>query len=231
MSGNSRILKNLEVVLERIGRAAERAGRKAEEVSLVAVTKEASEEEVRAVLESGLVSKVGENRVQNLLSRIQIFAEYGAEIHLIGRLQTNKVKKIIGVVDLIHSLDRLELLEEISKRSLQRQVVTDVLIEVNASGEETKTGVKPEEVLAIAEKVINTPGVRLRGLMMMAPFIPAEECRPFFRKTAEVFDKLKSNINLPEINLLSMGMSNDFEVAIEEGANLVRIGSAIFKEK
>ncbi len=231
MSGNSRILKNLEVVLERIGRAAERAGRKAEEVSLVAVTKEASEEEVRAVLESGLVSKVGENRVQNLLSRIQIFAEYGAEIHLIGRLQTNKVKKIIGVVDLIHSLDRLELLEEISKRSLQRQVVTDVLIEVNASGEETKTGVKPEEVLAIAEKVINTPGVRLRGLMMMAPFIPAEECRPFFRKTAEVFDKLKSSINLPEINLLSMGMSNDFEVAIEEGANLVRIGSAIFKEK
>lgn len=231
MSGKSRILKNLEVVLERIERAAERAGKKPEEVSLVAVTKEASEEEVRAVLESGLVNKVGENRVQNLLNRIQIFAEYGAEIHLIGRLQTNKVKKIIGVVDLIHSLDRLELLEEISKRSLQCQVVTDVLIEVNASGEETKTGVKPEEVLAFAEKVVNTPGVRLRGLMMMAPFIPAEECRPFFRKTAEVFDKLKSNINLPEINLLSMGMSNDFEVAIEEGANLVRIGSAIFKEK
>lgn len=193
------------------------------------VTKEADDETVLEALSTGLVKAVGENRVQSLLRRLEMFKNHGVSVHMIGRLQTNKVRKIIGKVDLIHSLDRESLAAELSKRAAQVNATVDVLIEVNTSGEETKAGVSPDSLIEFAEKVSEMKGINLRGLMMMAPFIPAEECRPYFRKTFELFDKLKNRLGKTDFDILSMGMSNDFEVAIEEGSNMVRIGSLIFK--
>lgn len=217
------------LVKERIQKAAVRSGRNPDEISLVVVTKEADDETVLEALSTGLVKAVGENRVQSLLRRLEMFKNHGVSVHMIGRLQTNKVRKIIGKVDLIHSLDRESLAAELSKRAAQVNATVDVLIEVNTSGEETKAGVSPDSLIEFAEKVSEMKGINLRGLMMMAPFIPAEECRPYFRKTFELFDKLKNRLGKTDFDILSMGMSNDFEVAIEEGSNMVRIGSLIFK--
>lgn len=217
------------LVKERIQKAAVRSGRNPDEISLVVVTKEADDETVLEALSTGLVKAVGENRVQSLLRRLEMFKNHGVSVHMIGRLQTNKVRKIIGKVDLIHSLDRESLAAELSKRAAQVNATVDVLIEVNTSGEETKAGVSPDSLIEFAEKVSEMKGINLRGLMMMAPFILAEECRPYFRKTFELFDKLKNRLGKTDFDILSMGMSNDFEVAIEEGSNMVRIGSLIFK--
>lgn len=217
------------LVKERIQKAAVRSGRNPDEISLVVVTKEADDETVLEALSTGLVKAVGENRVQSLLRRLEMFKNHGVSVHMIGRLQTNKVRKIIGKVDLIHSLDRESLAAELSKRAAQVNATVDVLIEVNTSGEETKAGVSPDSLIELAEKVSEMKGINLRGLMMMAPFILAEECRPYFRKTFELFDKLKNRLGKTDFDILSMGMSNDFEVAIEEGSNMVRIGSLIFK--
>lgn len=221
----SRILR----IKERIAKAALRTGRKPEEIVLVAVTKEAGIQALKEALETGLLTDVGENRVQQLLERLPLFREYGVRVHLIGRLQTNKVKKVAGEVELIHSLDRSSLLFELEKRLASKDIRQDVLIEVNVSGEPTKAGVKPEELFDFAFSVIECPHLNLRGLMMMAPYINPEECRPYFRKTYELFDKLKKELNKADFDILSMGMSNDFEVAVEEGSTMVRIGSAIFK--
>lgn len=224
-SVRSRILR----VKERIAEAALRAGRKPEEVVLVAVTKEAGIQALKEALETGLLTDAGENRVQQLLERLPLFRAHGVRVHMIGRLQTNKVKKVAGEVELIHSLDRQSLLLELEKRSASKGIKQDVLIEVNVSGEPTKAGVKPEELFDFALKVIECKHLNLRGIMMMAPYLEPEECRPYFRKTYELFDKLKKELNKADFDTLSMGMSNDFEVAVEEGSTMVRIGSAIFK--
>lgn len=225
----SPVLQNIEAVKERIARAAEKAGRRPEEVVLVAVTKEATEEQIIEVLKSGAVADVGENRVQSLIQRLPLFEQFGAKVHFIGRLQTNKVKKILGKVVLIHSLDRESLLLEISKRALLAGITVDVLVEINVSSEPTKGGVPFDQAEAFIEKVLQTRDLNLRGIMMMAPFVKPEETRPYFQKTFNLFDKLKSELRKPDFNILSMGMSNDFEVAVEEGSTMVRIGSAIFK--
>jgi pyridoxal phosphate enzyme (YggS family) len=216
-------------VKERIATAAARAGRMPEEIVLVAVTKEAILPDLEEALKTGLLSDVGENRVQQLLDRLQVFRNYGVKVHLIGRLQRNKVKKIAGEVDLIQSLDREAILIELEKRLEIKEKKQDVLIEVNVSGEITKAGIRPEEVFEFASKVFECPHLNLRGLMMMAPFIEPQKCRPYFRKTFELFDKLRKELKKDDFDILSMGMSNDFEVAIEEGSTMVRIGTAIFK--
>lgn len=229
MNREKKISRNLEKVLERIERAAFKSGRKPEEVRLVAVTKEASLKEVEFLIKTGKVLEVGENRVQQLLSRLDFFKSYNLKVHFIGRLQTNKVKKIVGEVELIHSVDRKNLAEEISKRAEANKLVQDVLVEVNVSGEETKTGIGPDELERFIEMIIDLKGINLRGLMMMAPFKPSEECRPYFRQTFKLFDKLKKELAKKDFDTLSMGMSNDFEVAVEEGSNMVRIGTALFE--
>lgn len=228
MKGPS-IKERISYVLERIEKAAQNSQRRPEEITLVVVTKEASDADLEEALKTGLITDVGENRVQNLLKRLSTFQDFGVKVHLIGRLQTNKVKKIVGKVDLIQSLDREALLYEIQKRSEKEGIVTDVLLEVNISGEPSKAGVLLSEAEGFVEKILECRNVNLRGIMMMAPFIPKEECRPYFRKTFELFDKLKSELGKKDFDILSMGMSNDFEVAIEEGSNMVRIGSLIFK--
>lgn len=223
----ARAVENLNAVREKIAAAAERSGRKPRDITLVAVTKEASPEQIKAVLKAGQL-QVGENRAQDMLGKIELFQRYGAEIHFIGRLQTNKVKKILPYVRLIHSVDRSSLVEEISARAVRLGLTVDVLVQVNTAGEGTKTGLKPAEALDFCRFVASQPGIRLRGLMMIAPYQPAEKVRKYFVQTRELFEKILNELRLPDFDTLSMGMSNDYEVAIEEGSTMVRIGSAIF---
>ena len=154
----------------------------------------------------------------------------GIEWHLVGHLQTNKVKYAIEIFDFIHSVDSIKLAKEIDRRSLQFGKITNVLVEVNVSGEETKYGVKPEEVETFLKEISEFSRIRVRGLMTIAPIVKyKEETRPYFKKLRELSEKISNkNIKNVKMDYLSMGMTDDFEVAIEEGANMIRIGRGIF---
>jgi len=224
------VLENLYRVRERINVAANRAGRRPEEIKLVAVTKTVPPETIREAIKGG-VSRLGENRVQELLQKQHDFPP-GLEWHLIGHLQTNKVKKIIGKVALIHSLDSWRLAEEISWTAMENDIVANVLVQVNIAGEQTKYGLLPPEVADFVGAAACLPGLAVRGLMTIAPWtVDPEEVRPVFRQLKELAERLKNNAAGATMEYLSMGMSGDFEVAVEEGANILRIGTAIFGER
>ena len=226
------IRENLAMVRERIGRAALRAGRDPAGVSLVAVTKTLSVGLIREALSCGLTD-FGENYAQEFRDkRRELEGERnsgGGEIkwHFIGVLQSNKVKYLVGRVELIHSLDAVNAAAEIDKRSRERGIATPVLIEVNLTGDPKRGGVLEEEIRDFLSKVAGMRGVSVRGLMTMPPYAGnPEEGRPYFRRLREIRDRYSPEYSgLVE---LSMGMSGDYEVAIEEGATYVRIGSAIF---
>lgn len=217
---------NYRKVLDRLRKAAERSGRKAEEIRLICVTKEATVEEVKEAVSAG-AREIGENRVQELLKKQGALKGFLLIWHFIGVLQTNKVRKVVGNVSLIQSLDRISLAEEIEKRASQRNILQDVLVEVNISGEKTKHGISPQSLPQFLDKLEDFSHLRVRGLMTIAPYTEPSETRPFFRKMRKLFEKERERRE--NFNILSMGMSNDFEVAVEEGSNMVRIGSAIFK--
>lgn len=221
--------ENIKEIQSRIEKAAARSGRPASEITLVAVSKTVDPEKVRLAYELGL-RHFGENRVQELQQKIAVLPE--ASWHMIGRLQTNKVKDVVGQVKLIHSLDRWKLAEELEKRGQQAGLEVPVLIEVNISGETQKAGFQASEVKALLESAGQFKSLRIYGFMTMAPLTgQAELSRPIFRELSDMKQELskKSYTNV-EFKHLSMGMSDDFEVAIEEGANIVRIGTALFKE-
>ena len=220
--------ENLLQVRERIAAAALRAGRPLGEIKLVAVTKNMPVEVINEVLFCGITS-LGENRVQEFLQKYpQISQEH--EWHFIGHLQTNKVKKIIGKVSLIHSLDRWSLAEAVSRASGMANTVTKVLVQVNVAGEKTKHGLSPAETPEFVHEVADLPGLDVRGLMTIAPRCEnPEEVRPVFRQLRELARQIKEKASRARMDYLSMGMTGDFEVAVEEGANILRIGSAIFK--
>jgi len=222
------IKNNLEIINEKIKKAALKAGRNSQEIKLVAVTKTATIEQIKEAI-SEEVKIIGENRVQEAKEKYQILSA-DIEWHLVGHLQTNKVKYAIEIFDLIHSVDSIKLAKEIDKRSLQFGMITNVLVEVNVSGEETKYGIKPEEVEPFLKEISEFSRIKIRGLMTIAPIAEdEEEVRPYFRKLRELFEKIKSkNIKNVKMDYLSMGMTEDFEVAVEEGANMVRIGRGIF---
>jgi len=226
-----KIRNNLDKVRERINNAALRSGRRPEDILLVAVSKTVGAEAIETAIEEKILD-FGENRVQELLKKYDIFKE-GCNWHLIGRLQTNKVKYIIDKVTMIHSLDRPELAEEIQKRAMACNRTVDVLIQVNVSGEETKAGISPEEVYDFAVKMSRYPNIRVKGLMTIAPYTEdPESVRWIFRRLKNIsVDIGRENIDNIDMQYLSMGMSHDFEVAVEEGANIVRIGSSIFGER
>jgi pyridoxal phosphate enzyme (YggS family) len=223
-----KLFDNLEGIRRRISAAAERSGRKPEDVLLVAVSKTVSADAIEAALQKK-VCHFGENRVQELLEKYDILGER-CKWHLIGRLQTNKVKYIIDKVQMIHSLDRMELAEEIQKRACAANRIMDCLVQVNISGEETKAGVEPSELIPFLRKVSQFENVRIKGFMTIAP--PAdnpEDVRWVFRSLKKIaVDMEWERIDNIAVQYLSMGMSHDFETAIEEGANIVRIGSSIF---
>ena len=222
------IKNNLEIINKKIKKAALRADRNPEEIKLVAVAKTATIEQIEEAIKAG-VKIIGENKVQEAKEKYQIITA-DIEWHLVGHLQTNKVKYAVEIFDCIHSVDSIKLAEEIDKRSLQFGKTTNVLVEVNVSGEETKCGIKPEEVEPFLKELSKFSRIRVRGLMTIAPIVEdKEEVRPYFRKLRELSKEIKSkNIKNVRMDYLSMGMSEDFEIAIEEGANMVRIGRGIF---
>ena len=216
--------KNIASVRRRIAAAAQRSGRDAGEITLVAVSKFVDIELVRRAMELGLTT-LAENRVQELARKAPLLPD--ARWHVIGHLQTNKVGRAVELAELIHSVDSLRLLEAIDKKAKELNKIQDILLEVNISSEESKYGLTTEEFHYIINKLRDYPSVRLRGLMAMAPnFENKELCRPVFRDAARLFGEIKGG----GVNILSMGMSGDFEIAVEEGATHVRVGSAIFKE-
>lgn len=218
------IRENLERVQLGIRQAAARSGRDESKVQLLAVTKYANDNDVQELIDAG-TTVFGENRVQNAIKRVECFPE--ASWHLIGRLQTNKVRYCEHFA-LIHSLDRWSLAQALNARANKWGKVQDVLIQVNVSGEDSKTGLTSEDAKDFAKRVLlDCPNLRIRGLMTMAPLVVAEATRPFFRETKALHDQLQQELGVAW-DTLSMGMTNDFEVAVEEGATLVRIGSALF---
>jgi pyridoxal phosphate enzyme (YggS family) len=221
------IARNLDEVRDRIAAAAGRSGRSPSDVTLVCVTKNRSLDEIRAALDCG-VPIVAENRVQEAAEKIRALP-HTVTWHLVGHLQRNKVKLAIELFDMIHSVDSLRLAEEIEKRAAMAQEIVPLLIEVNVAAEESKFGVTPDDAPELADAVSRMPNVDLGGLMTMAPFVDdAEQVRHVFRELRELRDRLRHEHGI-ELPHLSMGMTQDYEVAVEEGATMVRIGSAIFE--
>ena len=224
--------ENIARVKDRAAEAAIRAGRRPEEITLVAATKMNNAERVRFAVENG-IAVCGENRVQELLEKYELSAYGSADLQFIGTLQTNKVKYIIDKVKMIHSVDSMKLAEEISKRAKQANVNMDILVEVNMAGEESKFGVSPKETLSLIQNIAFLDNISVKGLMTVAPFVDnPEENRDCFRRMKQLLVDINSEkIDNVHMNVLSMGMSNDFEVAIEEGATIVRVGTNIFGKR
>jgi len=224
------IAQNIARIQEEMTAAALRAGRNPDEITLIAASKTQSSETIRDAIAAG-IRVCGENRVQELLPHLEDKAYEGAEVHFIGHLQTNKVRQIVGEVSLIQSVDSDRLLDEIEKQAEKRGIRQDVLLEVNIGREENKGGVLPEKLADLVEYAKGLPHVRLRGLMCIPPADAEEtELRALFAQTKQLFvdTRCKMGDNISDIDCLSMGMSGDFSLAIEEGATMVRVGTAIF---
>ena len=220
--------ENLQEVEERIQEACRRAGRDRSEVTLVAVSKTKPVAILQEAYDLG-VRVFGENKVQEIREKYEALPK-DIEWHMIGHLQTNKVKYIVDKVRLIHSVDSLRLAEVIEKEAEKHNRIVDILLEVNVAEEESKFGLKMPEVIPMAEKVVQLPHIRLRGLMTIAPFVEnPEKNRAIFANLHDLYVDIKEkNIDNGTVSILSMGMTNDYEVAIEEGATMVRVGTGIF---
>lgn len=221
--------ENLEEVEEKIAKACERAGRAREEVTLIAVSKTKPVEMLQEIYDEG-IRDFGENKVQELTEKYEVMPK-DMKWHMIGHLQRNKVKYIVDKVTLIHSVDSLRLAETISREAEKKGVTVPILIEVNIAGEETKFGLSSkEEVISLTEQIAALPNLFVKGLMTVAPPVKdPEENRPFFREIRQLsVDITNKNIDNVSMEILSMGMTNDYTVAIEEGATMVRVGTGIF---
>lgn len=221
---------NIDEIKEKIEKAKSRVGR-TDDVLLLAVTKTVDYELIDAALDYGLVD-IAENKVQELVKRMDHYGD-GLNYHMIGRLQTNKVKYIYDRVKLVYSLDRMNLATELNKRAASQDMVIDVLVQVNASKEETKAGIFLENLESFVYDCLELNNIRIRGLMTMAPDITDEsELRSVFNSVYEISEKIKSRgYNELDMDYLSMGMTNDYELAIEEGSNIVRVGTGIFGKR
>jgi pyridoxal phosphate enzyme (YggS family) len=223
---------NLNSVRERIENAAAKAGRDSSEIKLVAVTKKVEPERVIKAMNLS-INTFGENYAQEFRDKFKVLEkEVDQEIkwHFIGQLQKNKVKYVLGKVELIHSLDSLSVAEEINKRAENMGITVPVLIEVDTGGEESKGGINPSKLEEFLKELRCLSSIDVQGLMTMPPYFDdPETARPYFYRLRELRDSLLASF--PKLNELSMGMSGDFEVAIEEGATIIRVGSAIFGER
>lgn len=225
------IKEQIDIIRQRIAAAVRTSGRPASAVRLMAVTKTVDDRRIMQAIDAG-VDMIGENYVQEARRKIELMGK-SIEWHLIGHLQTNKAKYAVRLFDMIHSLDRLELARELDRRSRMAGVVTKVLIEVNISGEETKRGVAHRDALPLIREVSALDNLSVQGLMTMPPwFDDPQEARPFFVALRELKARIAAE-NLPRVEMreLSMGMSQDYQVAVEEGATIVRIGRSIFGER
>ncbi len=222
------VTENLQLVEEKIQRACDRAGRRREEVTLIAVSKTKPVEMIREAMSYGITT-FGENKVQELVEKQKIITE-DLNWHLIGHLQRNKVRQIAGKVARIHSVDSLRLAKQIQAEYEKKNLIADILIEVNMAKEESKFGFMPEETEAAIREVSAFPNIKVQGLMTIAPYVEdAEENRIHFRNLHKLLvDINNKNIDNISMSELSMGMTGDYEVAIEEGATYVRVGTGIF---
>ena len=222
------ICGNLKEVEAKIEAACKRAGRDRSEVTLIAVSKTKPVEMLEEAYETG-IREFGENKVQEMMDKYEVMPK-DIHWHMIGHLQRNKVKYLMGKAALIHSVDSLRLAEEISAQSVKHEVTTDILIEVNIAGEETKFGTDREEAIALVEAAAKLPNIHICGLMTIAPFVEnPEDNRKYFQQIRQLSVDIKEkNIDNVDMRILSMGMTGDYEVAIEEGATMVRVGTGIF---
>lgn len=225
------IQENLSKVEEKIRQACIRAGRNPEDVTLIAVSKTKPIEMVEEAIACGK-REFGENKAQEMKQKCDVLPK-DIKWHFIGHLQTNKVKYVVGRAFLIHSVDSYHLAEAIEAESAKKDVISHILIEVNVAQEESKFGLKLEETLDLIQKTAKLPHLRIDGLMTIAPFVEnPEQNRTIFRKLRELsVDIAKKNIDNVSMSVLSMGMTNDYEVAVEEGATYVRVGTGIFGER
>ncbi len=224
----SYIKENIENVERKIQAACDRSGRKREDVLLLAVSKTIDVPRIKEAVECGLTS-LCENKVQEIMDKYEPMGE-GVKWHLIGHLQTNKVKYIIDKVELIHSVDSLKLAEEISKRAKAKGITANILLEINAASEESKFGLKPEECEEAVREISILDNIKIRGLMTVAPNVEnPEENRIYFKQMKQLLVDINAKkIDNVNMDVLSMGMTGDYEVAIEEGATIVRVGTGIF---
>ena len=228
---NVNILENVNQVKENIKTACSACGRNPEEVTLIAVSKTKPVSLLEDAYATGC-RDFGENKVQELCDKYEVM-EHDIKWHMIGHLQTNKVKYLIGKTTLIHSVDSYKLACEIEKQAAKHNCIMDVLIEVNIAQEESKFGLADDEVLALVRNIALLPHIRIKGLMTVAPYVEdPEENRLYFRKIKQLsVDIDNQNIDNVSMNVLSMGMTGDYMVAIEEGATIVRVGTGIFGER
>ena len=222
------LYENYEKVVENVKKACERSGRNFQDVTIIAVSKTKPLSDVEELLAHG-ITEFGENKVQEMVDKYEHVSK-PVNWHLIGHLQTNKVKYIVDKACLIHSVDSVHLAKEIEKEAAKKDVVVKVLIEVNIAQEESKFGIREDEVYSLIDAIKDMPHVHVMGLMTIAPFVDnAEENRVYFRKMHQLLLDIKSKcIDNIDMNVLSMGMTNDYEIAVEEGATMIRVGTAIF---
>lgn len=228
MVNEDKVIENYKNAMSRLETALEESGRSRKDVLVIGASKTMPLERILFVRDNTDVKIFGENRVQELLEK------YTPEVrwHFIGQLQTNKVKYIVDKVELIHSVDRLSLLQEIDRQAKKHGKVQDILIEVNIGGEEKKGGVAPSEVIDFAKEVDKYPSVRLKGLMSVLPNVEKEALNAFYLQLSKLYDTLKqTKLDNADIRYLSAGMSNDYDVAVKYGANIVRLGRALFGER
>lgn len=228
MVNEDKVIENYKNAMSRLETALEESGRSIKDVLLIGASKTMPLERILFVRDNTDVKIFGENRVQELLEKYTPDVRW----HFIGQLQTNKVKYIVDKVELIHSVDRLGLLQEIDRQAKKHGKVQDILIEVNIGGEEKKGGVAPKEVIDFAKEVDKYPSVRLKGLMSVLPNVEKDALDAFYLQLSKLYDTLKqTRLDNADIRYLSAGMSNDYDVAVKYGANIVRLGRALFGER
>lgn len=228
MVNEDKVIENYKNAMSRLETALEESGRSIKDVLVIGASKTMPLERILFVRDNTDVKIFGENRVQELLEKYTPDVRW----HFIGQLQTNKVKYIVDKVELIHSVDRLSLLQEIDRQAKKHGKVQDILIEVNIGGEEKKGGVAPAEVIDFAKEVDKYPSVRLKGLMSVLPNVVKEALDAFYLQLSKLYDTLKqTRLDNADIRYLSAGMSNDYDVAVKYGANIVRLGRALFGER
>ena len=223
--------ENLQSVEENIKKACEKAGRKREDVTLIAVSKTKPVEMLQEIYDQN-IRDFGENKVQEMCDKMEVLPK-DIKWHMIGHLQTNKIKYIIGKTELIHSVDSLHLAQEISKQAVNHNVQADILIEINIANEQTKFGIDAGDTIQLVREIAELPNIYIKGLMTIAPFVEnPEDNRLYFRRIHQLsVDITKENIDNVSMDVLSMGMTGDYMVAIEEGATMVRVGTGIFGER
>lgn len=227
----SSISDNIEAIRNDIKDVCLKQGRDPDDVTLIAVTKTVNVERIKEAINSGICD-IGENKVQEIMDKYEDLKGI-TNIHLIGHLQSNKVKYIIDKVKLIHSVDSMKLMDEINRRAKKAGVMANILIQVNVACEDTKFGIEMEAVNSHIEYASKLENIRVQGLMTIAPYFEdVEEARPIFRALRKKFDEL-SNIQYPNVEMkyLSMGMTNDYKIALEEGSNMIRVGTGIFGKR